>query len=634
MPRGLPPSQAADAAKRPGLAILIRLLPWLWPAGRQDLRLRVLFSALLLIAAKLLIVATPFFYKNAIDALEREPGGPLLVPVFLIAAYGVARFLGTATAQLRDGLFARVSQHALRGLALTTFRHLHSLSLRFHLDRRTGGMSRAIERGTRAVDFILRFMLFNILPTLFELFLVAGIFLAHFGAPLALGLLAAVAVYVVFSIRITEWRTRFRRDMNAEDNKAGSRALDSLLNFETVKYFGNEEHEARRYDSALARYQDAAVKSQTSLSVLNIGQALIVNAALAGAMIVSAIGYGAGKLTLGDVVLANALLIQLFVPLNLLGFVYREIRQALIDITYLFDLLDRKPEIADRPGARPLALSGGHIRFSHVGFSYDPRRPILQDVDFEVPAGGRIAIVGPSGAGKSTISRILFRFYDLTEGAVTIDGQDIRDVTGESLRAAIGIVPQDTVLFNESIRYNIAYGAPEADEAAIREAARLARIDRFIEALPDGYDTLVGERGLKLSGGEKQRVAIARTILKNPRILLLDEATSALDSRTEAEIREALETVARGRTTIVIAHRLSTVRDADHILVMNHGRIVEEGTHDALMARDGLYAEMWARQRQGKDGVSETDDRETLTGAAKSANLVAEEPDSEAWDRE
>ncbi len=597
MPRRRPELPREEGPRVGHAGVIRRLLPYLWPAGRWDLRLRVLVAAMLLVAAKLLTVYTPFLYKRAVDLLEQPAAQTMALSLALLAAYGLARFSSVAFAQLRDWVFTRVSQHALRTLALQTFRHLHRLSLRFHLERRTGGLSRAIERGTRAIDFMLRFMLFNILPTILELGLVTVIFAAHFGSAYMLLLVASVALYIVLSVSITEWRTKFRRTMNAEDNRANARAVDSLLNYETVKYFANEEHEARRYDATLARYQTAAIRSQGSLAFLNAAQALVVNAALAAAMVMTAVDHLAGRLTLGDLVLANSLMIQLFVPLNLLGFVYREIKQALIDMEYLFGLLDTSEEVPDVPGAKPLEIRGGEVRFEAVDFAYDPRRPILKSVSFTVPAGHTLAVVGPSGAGKSTLSRLLFRFYDVTGGRILIDGQDIAKVTQKSLRAAIGIVPQDTVLFNDTIAYNIRYGRPEASDAEVAEAARLARIDDFVRSLPDGYETMVGERGLKLSGGEKQRVAIARTILKNPPILLLDEATSALDSHTESEIQEALEQVARDRTTLIIAHRLSTVVGADRILVMVDGRIVESGRHDELLAAEGTYAAMWARQQ-------------------------------------
>ncbi|GEQ96928.1 metal ABC transporter permease [Iodidimonas gelatinilytica] len=598
MPKGLKHDPLQNSPSAGHWPVIKRLSPYLWPKGRPDLRWRIALSLLLLVGAKVVTVYTPFFYKAAIDGLSNPAQQAVALPLLLLVAYGVARFGSVALAQIRDAIFAKASQHALRSVALETFWHLHALSLRFHLERQTGGLSRAIERGTRAIDFLLRFMTFNIVPTILELLFVAGVFYVHFGWQFAVVLLISVAAYIGFSVMITEWRTRFRRTMNAEDSKANSRAVDSLLNFETVKYFGNEAHEAARYDKALARYQDAAVKSQSSLSALNAGQALIINAALASVMVMTAQGFLADRLTLGDVVLANALLIQLFVPLNLLGFVYREIKQSLIDMEYLFGLLDADREVADKPDAKALVVGGARLSFQNVCFGYDARRQVLHDISFEVPAGKTVAIVGPSGAGKSTLSRILYRFYDIESGHVQIDGQDIRDVTQASLRAAIGIVPQDTVLFNDSIAYNIRYGRPDAREDEVYEAAKLSRIDDFIARLPDGYDTRVGERGLKLSGGEKQRVAIARTILKDPPILLLDEATSALDTRTEREIQDAIERVARNRTTLVIAHRLSTVVNADEILVLDEGKIIERGRHETLLQAGGAYAAMWQRQQE------------------------------------
>lgn len=598
MPKGLKHDPLQNSPSAGHWPVIKRLSPYLWPKGRPDLRWRIALSLLLLVAAKVVTVYTPFFYKAAIDGLSNPAQQAVALPLLLLVAYGVARFGSVALAQIRDAIFAKASQHALRSVALETFWHLHALSLRFHLERQTGGLSRAIERGTRAIDFLLRFMTFNIVPTILELLFVGGVFYVHFGWHFAVVLLISVAAYIGFSVMITEWRTRFRRTMNAQDRKANSRAVDSLLNFETVKYFGNEAHEAARYDKALASYQEAAVKSQSSLSALNAGQALIINAALASVMVMTAQGYLADRLTLGDVVLANALLIQLFVPLNLLGFVYREIKQSLIDMEYLFGLLDADREVADKPDAKALVVNGARLSFRNMCFGYDARRQVLHDISFEVPAGKTVAIVGPSGAGKSTLSRILYRFYDIESGHVEIDGQDIRDVTQASLRAAIGIVPQDTVLFNDSIAYNIRYGRPDAREDEVYEAAKLARIDDFIARLPDGYETRVGERGLKLSGGEKQRVAIARTILKDPPILLLDEATSALDTRTEREIQDAIERVARNRTTLVIAHRLSTVVNADEILVLDEGKIIERGRHETLLQAGGAYAAMWQRQQE------------------------------------
>ena len=581
--------------------VLKRMLPYLWPAGQPGLRGRVVLTVVLVIAAKLTLVYTPFFYKDATDLLAGETERAVAVPLFLLLAYGAARFAAVGMNQLRDAVFADVTQHALRRVALETFRHLHTLSLRFHLDRRTGGLSRAIERGTRGIDFLLRFLLFNIGPTLFELALVTGIFAVKFHWAFTVALLVGVVIYVAFTAVVTEWRTKFRRDMNARDSAANTKAVDSLLNYETVKYFGNEDHEAQRYDRSIAAYQTAALQSQYSLSGLNAGQALIVNVTLAVLMLFAARGVVGGSLTVGDFVLVNSLLIQLFVPLNVLGFVYREIKQSLIDMEHMFGLMDEPREVPDAPNAADLKVTGGQIEFDDVWFDYDGRRPILKGLSFSVPAGRTVAVVGPSGAGKSTLARLLFRFYDVTDGAIRIDGQDIRDVTQTSLRRAIGIVPQDTVLFNDTIGYNIAYGDPAADGATIDKAARLAQIAPFVKALPDGYETLVGERGLKLSGGEKQRVAIARTIVKDPPILVLDEATSALDTHTEREIQAALEDVSRGRTTLVVAHRLSTVVSADEILVLDAGEIVERGRHADLLARQGVYAAMWSRQQEASE---------------------------------
>ena len=579
---------------------LASVLPRLWPAGRTDLRARVVMAMIALIGAKIVTVYVPFLYKEAVDRLSPETAAAaaVVVPVALIVAYGVGRILMVALAQLRDAVFAKVGQNAVRELAVETFRHLHALSLRFHLERRTGGLSRVIERGTKGIDFLLRFSLFNIVPTIIELVLVCIILAYAFDVRYAAVTAVTVIVYMIFTFAVTEWRTRFRRQMNDLDTEANTKAVDSLLNYETVKYFGNEDHEARRFDRSMAGYEHAAVKTTTSLSLLNTGQTLIFTAGLAALMLMAAQGIADGILTVGAFVMVNAYLIQLYQPLNLLGTVYREIRQALIDMETMFDLLQVPPEIRDAAHAQPLAVAGGELVFEHVGFFYDPDRRILDDVSFRVPAGRTLAIVGPSGAGKSTISRILYRFYDIAEGCVRIDGQDIRDVTQASLRAAIGMVPQDTVLFNDTIRYNIRYGRPDASDAEVEAAARLAQIAGFIERLPKGYETRVGERGLKLSGGEKQRVAIARTILKNPPILLLDEATSALDTHTEKEIQAALKGISENRTTLIIAHRLSTVIDADEILVLEQGRVMERGRHDDLLAKGGIYADMWNRQRE------------------------------------
>ncbi|MFQ5535736.1 MAG: ABCB family ABC transporter ATP-binding protein/permease [Sphingomonadales bacterium] len=574
------------------------LLPYLWPPGMKGLRARVVIALLLLAGAKIVNVATPFLGKAAVDALNRDIHDVIYVPVAIILAFGLARVMAQAFGELRDAVFVKVGQRALRTIALQVFRHMHRLALRFHLERRTGGLSRAIERGTRGIDFLLRFMLFSILPTILEILLVTGIMFYHFNYMFALVTLLSVGGYVVFTLFVTEWRTKFRREMNEQDTVANTKAIDSLLNFETVKYFGNEEHEARRFDLAMERYERAAVKSQTSLTLLNVGQGAIIATGLCVALILTARGVVDGRYTLGDYFLVSSLLLNLYMPLNFLGFVYREIKQSLVDMENMFELLEKQTEISDAPDARPLATNGAEIVFDRVSFRYEPDRQILHDVSFRVPAGKTVAIVGPSGAGKSTISRILFRFYDIEDGAVRIDGQDVRAVTQESLRAAIGIVPQDTVLFNDTIRYNIRYGRPRADADEVAQAARLAAIHNFVEGLPQGFETMVGERGLKLSGGEKQRVAIARTILKDPPILLFDEATSALDTHTEKEIQAALKEVSRNRTTLVIAHRLSTVIDADQILVLDAGRIVERGGHEALLAHGGVYATMWQRQQE------------------------------------
>jgi ATP-binding cassette, subfamily B, heavy metal transporter len=587
------------SSPRTGEAGTLRsLLPYLWPSNSIEMRVRVVVAMACLTVAKLANVYVPILYKRAIDALGGEAGLAVALPVGLILAYGLARVLSLAFAELRDAVFAKVAQRAIRSVALNVFRHLHKLALRFHLERQTGGLSRSIERGTRGIQTLLTFMLFNILPTLLEILLVCGILWGLFNIWFALVTFVTVVGYVAFTMWVTEWRLRFRREMNEMDNRANTKAIDSLLNYETVKYFGNEEHEARRYDGALKSYESAAVRSQSSLSVLNIGQAVIISVGLTLVMYMAGRGIVTGAMTVGDFVLVNTYLLQLYQPLNFFGFVYREIKQSLADMEKMFDLMGVGREVEDAPGAQPLRIEGASVGFEDVSFGYDPRRPILKGVSFRVPSGHTVAIVGPSGAGKSTISRLLFRFYDVGGGRITIDGQDIREVTQASLRAAIGIVPQDTVLFNDTIYYNIAYGRPEASPAEVEEAARLAHIHDFIMGLPDGYQTTVGERGLKLSGGEKQRVAIARTILKRPDILLFDEATSALDTHTEREIQANLREVSRGRTTLVIAHRLSTVIDADEIIVLDQGRIAERGRHAELLAEGGRYAEMWARQQE------------------------------------
>jgi len=588
-----------EGSGAPSFRPLWRLMPYLWPKGRPDLRARVLVSVFFLVLATGFTSISPLLFGWAVDQLRPSPANIALGTVLsLIGAYMVSRILMQACAQLRDGIFAQVQYHAMREVAVETFAHVHTLSLRFHLERKTGGLSRVIERGTKGIDSILSFALFSIFPTILLLVFYSIILLVQINAWVALSTIVMVVAYTWFTFWITRWRIRFRREMNQSDTDANTKAVDSLLNFETVKYFGNESHETRRFDASMEKYAGASIQSQVSLSILNTGQAAIMALGLGAVMALTAIGITRGQFSIGLFVAANAILIQLYQPLNLLGTVYREITQGLVDMEAMFRLLHQPREVQDRPGATPLLVSGGEIRFEDVVFAYDPERIVLKGISFTVPAGRTVAIVGPSGAGKSTISRILYRFYDITSGQVTIDGQDIRDVTQASLRAAIGIVPQDTVLFNDTVKYNIAYGRIGADEAEIREAARLAQIDRFITHLPQGYDSMVGERGLKLSGGEKQRVAIARTILKDPPILLLDEATSALDTGTERDIQSALNEVSRNRTALVIAHRLSTVIDADEILVLDHGVIIERGRHDALLARNGSYAAMWNRQRE------------------------------------
>ncbi len=588
------------AATEPGNAdfrALRRFLPYLWPAHSPALRARVIIAMLLVLLAKATTLLMPFAYKGAVDAMSGRTTEGVQIAVALVVAYAGARFGGVLFDNIRNAVFERVGQTAARHLSQDVFAHIHQLSLRYHLERRTGALTRIVERGTKSIDTMLYFILFNIVPTIFELTAVCVIFWVKLGPGLVVATLVMVAAYIVYTQRVTEWRNRMRREMVESDNKVSARAIDSLLNYETVKYFNAEGHETKNYGIALERYTNASIKNSVSLASLNIGQAVITNLMMAGAMAYTVWGWSQGKFTVGDVVLVNTLLAQLFRPLDMLGMVYREIKQGLIDMEQMFGLVDTPAEIADAPDAAPLQLRGAHIRFDHVDFSYEPRRQILHDVSFDIAPGRKLAVVGHSGAGKSTLSRILYRFYDIAGGSVTIDGQDIRKVTQDSLRHAIGIVPQDTVLFNDTIGYNIAYGRIGASQAEIEAAAKGAAIHDFILSLPDGYRTTVGERGLKLSGGEKQRVAIARTILKDPALLILDEATSALDSATEADIQDALHDVAERRTTLVIAHRLSTVTDADEIIVMDAGRIVERGTHAALLARDGRYAEMWALQQ-------------------------------------
>ncbi|HEX3945502.1 MAG TPA: ABC transporter ATP-binding protein/permease [Rhizomicrobium sp.] len=584
----------------PSLRPLWMILPYLWPKGHPELKLRVVLSVVCLLLAILATTAFPLFMGWITNQLTKRP--PITIAMLttaaLIGGYVVSRILMQAFAQVRDGIFAKVQYHALREVGVSTFAHVHTLSLRFHLERKTGGLSRVIERGTRGIDTLLSFAIFNIFPTIFQLALFSIIMIVKLDLAITLATLIMVALYIWFTFAITRWRVRFRREMNESDQDANTKAVDSLLNYETVKYFNNETHETKRFDNSMGKFARASIQAQTSLSVLNTGQAIIVAIGMGVVMVMTALGIRAGHFSVGDFVMANAILMQLYQPLNFLGTVYREIVQALVDMDAMFRLLHQPQEVKDKPGARPLVISGGDVRFDNVVFAYDADRIVLKGVSFVVPAGKTVAVVGPSGAGKSTISRILYRFYDIKSGSVTIDGQDIRDVTQASLREKIGIVPQDTVLFNDTIRYNIAYGRIAAGEAEISDAARMAQIDPFIRELPLGYDSMVGERGLKLSGGEKQRVAIARTILKNPPILLLDEATSALDTHTEREIQSALREVSKNRTALVIAHRLSTVVDADEILVLDHGQIIERGRHDELVARGGHYAAMWSKQKE------------------------------------
>src|SRR6187397_1054180 len=600
-----------SAARGALLSTIVRLWPYIWPSDRADLKTRVVGSLLLLLAAKLATVAVPFTFKWATDALAGQGSAPvaasdwllwvIAAPVAMTIAYGGMRILMAGLTQLRDGVFAKVAMHAVRRLAILTFEHMHELSLRFHLERKTGGLTRVLERGRNAIETIERMVILQLLPTIVEVALIAAVLLYQFDGRYVVVVFITVALYMWFTYVATEWRISIRRRMNDSDTDANTKAIDALLNYETVKYFTAEERETKRYDRSMERYERASVSSYVSLNVLNAGQAVIFTIGLAMTMVMCGYGVRQGANTVGDFVMINAMMIQLYQPLNFMGMVYREIKQATIDIETMFNILQKPAEIVDRPDAKPLAVRAGGIRFENVSFAYEPARPILKGITFEVPVGKTVAIVGPSGAGKSTISRLLFRFYDVSSGRILIDGQDVRDVSQESLRAAIGIVPQDTVLFNDTIRYNIRYGRWEATDAEVEEAARLAQIDGFIRMSPHGYETEVGERGLKLSGGEKQRVAIARTILKAPPILLLDEATSALDSHTEREIQDALELVSQDRTTLVIAHRLSTIISDDEIIVLDNGVIFERGTHHELLLRGGLYASMWNRQREAEE---------------------------------
>jgi ABC-type transport system involved in Fe-S cluster assembly fused permease/ATPase subunit len=598
--RRLTPTDAALSKEQrvSGWRVIRRVAPYLWPDDKLWVKQRVVIALAMLLIAKIVAVGTPLIYARAVDALS-DAGAPDLAvgAVGLTVAYGVARLMSNGFQQLRDAVFAKVGQGALRALALQTFEHIHRLSMRYHIGRKTGGLSRIIERGVKGVDFLLRFLLFSIGPLVLELLMIAGILFYLFDVWYLAAVFVTIAFYVWFTFAVTEWRVKLRKQMNDQDTDANQKAIDSLLNFETVKYFGAEAREARRYDSAMALYQKAALKTSYSLAFLNFGQSFLITTGLVVVMVLAAMGVQNGSMSVGDFVMVNAYMIQITMPLNFLGTVYREIRQALVDMGEMFDLLEQPPEVSNKDGAKDLNITGGHVSLKDVHFGYDTARPILKGVDLDVPAGQNIAIVGPSGSGKSTIGRLLFRFYDVTGGSLQIDGQDVRDITQTSLHDAIGVVPQDTVLFNDTIRYNIAYGKDGASHSEIEDAARAAQIHDFIMALPDGYETTVGERGLKLSGGEKQRVGIARTLLKNPPILLLDEATSALDSGTEHEIQDALAKAAEGRTVITIAHRLSTIADADRIVVLADGQIAEQGSHAELLEMSGRYAGLWHRQQ-------------------------------------
>ncbi|MGY8661059.1 ABC transporter ATP-binding protein/permease [Bradyrhizobium sp. UFLA05-109] len=622
---------ARNSAERATLAgTLAHLWPYIWPSDRFDLKMRVVWSMVLLLIAKLITLSVPFTFKWATDALTGANTAPveasnwhlwvIASPLVLTASYGATRILMAVLTQWRDGIFARVAMHAVRKLATITFVHMHELSLRFHLERKTGGLTRVLERGREGIEVIVRMVILQLIPTIVEVSLLMGVLFWQFDWRYVVATLITVVIYMYYTYIATEWRIGIRRKMNDSDTEANTKAIDSLLNYETVKYFGAEAREAQRYDRSVERYEEASVKTYTSLAVLNTGQAVIFTLGLTATMLMCAIGVRSGRNTVGDFVLVNAMMIQLYQPLNFMGMVYREIKQAIIDIEKMFNVLSREAEIKDAPDAKPLVVSAGSVRFEDVRFAYETARPILKGISFEVPAGKTVAIVGPSGAGKSTISRLLFRLYDVSGGKILIDGQDIRDVTQGSLRASIGMVPQDTVLFNDTIRYNIRYGRWDASDADVEQAARLAQIDNFIRMAPKGYETQVGERGLKLSGGEKQRVAIARTVLKAPPILVLDEATSALDSHTEHEIKGALDRVSKNRTSLVIAHRLSTIVSADEIIVLDQGRIAERGTHASLLAFGGLYASMWNRQREAQAA------REKLAKIAESSEAPNREP--------
>jgi ATP-binding cassette subfamily B protein len=599
------PLESPDTSTKPGWGALRRFLPYLWPSDAPGLRTRVLIAVVLVFIAKGATLLMPFAYKGAIDGMSTGGAAGAQLAMALVVAYAGARFAGVLFDNLRNAIFERVGQDAARRLAENVFRHVHRLSLRFHLERRTGALTKIVERGTKSIDMMLYFLLFNIAPTILELIAICIIFGVKFGPGLVVATVVMVVAYIAFTRFVTEWRSKLQREMNEVDNQAIGRAVDSLLNYETVKYFTAEDREAKRYGDAMKTFANAAVKNESSLAWLNIGQSAITNLMMAGAMAYTVWGWSTGKFTTGDVVLVNTLLAQLFRPLDMLGWVYRTIRQGLIDMEAMFGIVDTPQEVTDKPGAPALVVHDGHVRLENVRFAYDPEREILKGIDIDVRPGTMLAVVGPSGAGKSTLSRLLFRFYEPTGGRILIDGQDISDVTQESLRGALGIVPQDSVLFNDTVGYNIGYGRDGAGQAEIEDAARGAAIHDFIASLPDGYEAQVGERGLKLSGGEKQRVAIARTLLKNPPILIFDEATSALDSRTEAAIQETMRSVAAKRTSIVIAHRLSTIVDADQIVVLNEGRIAEKGTHSQLLRKNGLYADMWTRQQSEAEAEAE-----------------------------